>query len=76
MIKYFIKFGNHLNDFCNIFSLCNILWCTISSLIYSLIIQYQFQNGIFSKILLFGFWTTLLQMPFAKDPFNIRVVDV
>jgi hypothetical protein len=76
MIEY-IKFGNRLDSFWSIFSLCNIMWN------YKKFTNVFFNNLIsilkwdfFGKILLFEFWTTLFQIPFTKNPFNISLVEV
>lgn len=72
MYRYFMKLGDHLNDFWNIFAIYSILvwlqffqWFNINSKV-----------RLFFTILFFGFWTTLLQVLFAKKCFNISLVEV
>jgi hypothetical protein len=72
MIEYFIKFGDHLNDFWNTFAIYSILvwlqffqWFNINSKV-----------RLFFTILFFWFWTTLLQVLFAKNCFNSNLVKV
>ncbi len=76
MIKYFIKFVNHLNDF----------WIYLHFAIYRY--NYIFFSNIFFNHLIsiskwdffwhifFWFWNTLFQVLFTKNDFNINLVDV